>query len=126
MELRQNTAVATADALFQLSAALDNSYRARAQDPVLAQLIKSGHDNIETLSELERDQFAAWLRADMNHLEAIWVYYDLGLLSDETFDGFDESVCSRIATSGGSIYWESGAKFFATGFRKYVKDWCNQ
>jgi len=109
-----------------LSAALDNSYRARAQDPVLAQLVKGGHDDIESLTELERDQFAAWLRADMNHLEAIWVYYDLGLLSDDTFDGFDESICSRIATNGGRHYWESEAKYFTSGFRAYVKDWCCQ
>ena len=72
MELRQNTDIAQANALFQLSAALDDSYRRRAQDPELAQLIKDGHDNKESLTELEREQFASWLRADINHLEAIW------------------------------------------------------
>jgi len=36
----------------------------------------------------------------MNYLEAIWVYYDPGLLSEDTFDGFEESVCSRIDTQG--------------------------
>ena len=55
MELRQNTNVAQANALFQLSAALDDSYRRRAQDPALAQLIKDGHDDKDSLTELERE-----------------------------------------------------------------------
>jgi hypothetical protein len=52
MELRQNTNVAQANALFQLSAALDDSYRRRAQDPELAQLIKDGHDDLNANSSL--------------------------------------------------------------------------
>ena len=98
MELRQNTKVAQANALFQLSAALDDSYRRRAQDPVLAQLIKDGHEEKDSLTELQREQFASWLRADINHLEAIWTYYDLGLISDRNFDGFGASICSRVTT----------------------------
>ena len=126
MELRQNTAVATANALSQSSAALDASYRARAQDPILAALIMKGHADYVSLSELEQNQFAAWLRADMNHLEAIWIYYDLGLLSEEAFDGFEEAICGRLTTDGGRQYWKDEAKFFASGFQTYVSDWCNQ
>jgi len=38
---------------FQLSAALDNSCRVRAQDATIAQRIMNGHDDWESLSDLE-------------------------------------------------------------------------
>jgi hypothetical protein len=125
MELRQNTNVAQANALFQLSAALDDSYRRRAQDPELAQLIKDGHDDIDSLTELEREQFASWLRADINHLEAIWTYYDLGLMSDDNFGGFAASICSRVSTKGGRRYWKNEAQYFNSGLGDYVKNTCH-
>ena len=124
MELRQNTDIAQANALFQLSAALDDSYRRRAQDPVLAQLIKDGHADKETLTDLEREQFAAWLRADINHLEAIWTYFDLGLMSDDNFEGLGPSTCSRVTTKGGRRYWQNEAQYFSSSLRKFVEETC--
>lgn len=124
MELRQNTKVAQANALFQLSAALDDSYRRRAQDPVLAQLIKDGHEEKDSLTELQREQFASWLRADINHLEAIWTYYDLGLISDRNFDGFGASICSRVTTKGGRRYWQNEAQYFAISLGEYIEKTC--
>ena len=125
MELRQNTDIAQANALFQLSAALDDSYRRRAQDPVLAQLITDGHADKETLSALQREQFETWLRADLNHLEAIWTYYELGLMSDENFEGFGPSICSRLTTKGGRRYWQKEAQFFNSGLAEFVEQTCH-
>ena len=124
MELRQNTDIAQANALFQLSAALDDSYRMRAQDPVLAQLIRDGHDDKETLTDLEREQFASWLRADINHLEAIWTYYDLDLMSEDNFEGFGPSICSRVSTKGGQRYWQNEAQYFSSSLREFVDETC--
>lgn len=124
MELRQNTDIAQANALFQLSAALDDSYRRRAQDPELAQLIRDGHDDKEALTDLEREQFASWLRADINHLEAIWTYHDLGLMSDDHFEGFGPSICSRVSTKGGKRYWQNEAQYFNSGLREFVDETC--
>jgi hypothetical protein len=124
MELRQNTDVAQANALFQLSAALDDSYRRRAQDPNLAKLIKDGHDDNDSLTELEREQFASWLRADINHLEAIWTYYDLGLMSDDNFEGFAASICSRVTTKGGRRYWRNEAQYFNSSLQEFVDKTC--
>lgn len=125
MELRQNTDIAQANALFQLSAALDDSYRRRAQDPELAQLIKDGHDDKESLTELEREQFASWLRADINHLEAIWTYHVLGLMSDDNFEGFGPSICSRVTTKGGRRYWQNEAQYFSSSLGEFVEETCN-
>lgn len=124
MELRQNTSVAQANALFQLSAALDDSYRRRAQDAELAQLIRDGHEDKESLTELEREQFASWLRADINHLEAIWTYYELGLLSDKNFEGFGASICSRVTTKGGQRYWQTEAQFFNSSLGEFIEKTC--
>ena len=87
-ELRQSRAVAITGATFQVNSGIDASYRARAQDPILAQLVIDGHANKESLTELERDQFSAWLRADMNNIEAVWFYFDSGLISEDNFSGY--------------------------------------
>jgi len=112
--------------MFELNSSFDASYRARAQDPVLAQLIKDGHDNPDELTELERNQFSAWLRADMNNAEAAWVYYKNGLIAEDTFDGSIAGICSRVITKGGQQYWEDENKYFAAKFRERIDEWCFQ
>jgi hypothetical protein len=123
-ELRQSTAVASAQAVTELSATVDSAYRARAQDAVLDDLVTTGHNSPSNLSERQRSQFNSWLRADMNGLEAAWFYYDKGILSQEDFDGYEAAICSRVATAGGTKWWEAEAEFFASGFRESVNEWC--
>ncbi len=125
-ELRLTNGIATAQAVFQLNTSLENAYRARAQNPELALLIIDGHANPESLTDLEREQFFIWLRADINTTEALWFYYDYGLLPERDFDGFRFSACSRLITNGGRSYWEEEADFFATGFREAIEEWCFQ
>ena len=126
LELQQNTAVTAAQAMLELNSAFDDSYRARAQYPVLAQLIQDGHENPDELTDLERNQFAAWLRADMNNAEAAWVYYENGLIAEDTFDGSISGMCSRVITNGGRRYWEDEGKYFAAKFRRRIDEWCFQ
>ena len=123
-ELRQSTSVATAQAAFDVNTVLDESYRARAQDPELDELIEKGHSNPETLSERETSQFHAWLRADMNVTEATWFYQDRGIISQQDSDGYNAAICSRVTTPGGRRFWEIQAQFFAAGFRQSVDEWC--
>ena len=125
-ELRQATAQSAAEAIYQTNVGLDNAYRARAQDPVLAQLIIDGHANPDSLTELEHDQFAAWLRADLNIAEATWVFYENGLYPEWAFDGTKAGICSRVITEGGRQYWEDEGQYFASGFRERIDEWCFQ
>ena len=123
-ELRQSTAIATAEAVFNVNTVLDEAYRARAQNSDLDELIENGHANPDTLSGRERSQFHAWLRADMNATEAVWFYQDRGIIPQPDFDGYSESICSRLVTPGGRKYWENEAKFFAAEFRQSIDEWC--
>ena len=123
-ELRQNTRIATGQATFLVNTSLDNAYRARAQDPTLAELIEKGDDAPQTLSDVERAQFFTWRRADLNTSEALWFFYENGLIAEENFDGYKFSICSRLITPGGREYWAEEASFFASGFREVVDEWC--
>jgi hypothetical protein len=123
-ELRKNTAVATAEAVRSSNMALDSAYRARAENPVLDALIENGHSNPASLSERERSQFFAWLRADMNGSEATWFSYNLGIIPGGDFDGFIAGICSRVTSPGGRAWWDVEAKFFAAGFREAINNWC--
>ena len=124
-ELRQSTAVATSQAAFDLNTILDESYRARTQDKDLDELIERGHADPATLSDRERSQFYAWLRADLNVNEAAWFYWDRGIIPQEDFDGFMNAICSRVITPGGRQYWQSERQFFSLGFRESIDEWCN-
>ncbi len=123
-ELRQNTAVATAQATFQINTSIDPAYRARAQNPALAKLVLTGNAEPEKLSEVESEQFAAWFRAEMNLTEAIWFYQINGLIPEEEFGGYQAAICSRVTTKGGRANWGRQAKYFADGFRQAVEAWC--
>jgi hypothetical protein len=124
LELRQNTAVSTAQAVGNLNISIDASYRARAQDSALDQLVEAGHSSFQTLSERERSQYFAWLRADMNLIEAAWFYFDRGIIPASDFDGYKEASCSRITTPGGREFWSSESIFYASRFREAVQGWC--
>ena len=123
-ELRQNTAVSTAQAVSDLNTAIDSAYRSRAQNAVLDELIGKGHSEPDTLSEREKSQFIAWLRADMNLIEASWFYYENRIISEQNFDGYKNAACNRVTTRGGLEYWAAEAKFFAHNFRKSIEEWC--
>ena len=123
-ELRQNTAISMAQAITELNSGMDASYRARAQDAALDKLVIEGHADLDALSERERSQFFAWLRADVNAAESVWFYYDVGIIPKRDFDGFIESFCSRVSTSGGKEWWLTEAKFYASGFQEEINAWC--
>jgi hypothetical protein len=123
-ELEHSRAVSTAQATFQLNTALDDSYRALAQDPELAQLVKNGYDNPDALTELQLAQFGWWLRSTFNVHEASYFYYIQGLIGDEDRGARLTAVCNRINTNGGRWYWEHNAEYFASGFVSSVDEWC--
>jgi hypothetical protein len=125
-ELRQASAQSAAEAIYQTNVGLDNSYRARAQDSALAQLIIDGHANPGLLNDLEREQFAAWLRADLNIAEATWVFYENGLYPEWAFDGTKAGICGRLVTEGGRQFWEDQGQYFASRFRESIDEWCFQ
>ncbi len=125
-ELEQSNAVATAQGPFQVNTVMDNSYRAMAQNPVLAKLVKDGHESPESLTELEREQFAWWLRANINASEAAWFYYDQGLIQEEYFGGYRSATCNRLTTNGGRWWWDDNAEFYADGFISFVEQNCLQ
>ena len=125
-ELRQATAQSAAEAIYLTNIAFDDAYRARAQDPVLAQLIIDGHENPNSLTDLERVQFAAWLRADLNNAEATWVFYENGLYPEWAFDGTKAGICSRVVTDGGAQFWEDEGQYFASRFKERIDEWCFQ
>ncbi len=123
-ELRKNTALATAQAVYDTNMALDSAYRARAENAVLDELVENGHSSPASLSEREKSQFFAWLRADMNSAEALWFYYNRGVIPEGDFEGFIAAICSRVTTQGGEEWWSVEAEFFAAGFRESIDTWC--
>lgn len=122
--LEQNTAVSTAQAVFQINNQLEPSYRILAQNSVMAELLAKGHENPDSLSKIEADQFSYWMRATINAHEASYFYYVNGIIKEEDFGGYINAFCARITTNGGRWWWENNSKYFADGFRSSTQDWC--
>ena len=124
-ELRQNTAVSTAQAVSDLNTAIDSAYRSRAMNADLDALVQKGHSDPGALTERGRSQFFTWLRADMHLIEAAWFYYDNGIIPEQKFDGYRNAACNRITSPGGREFWATEAKFFASDFQESLRTWCD-
>ena len=122
--LKQNSALSTAQGVLESNATMDNSCRILAQNPVMTQLIKNGHDAPEELTEIERAQFSHWLRADLNAAEAVWFYFERGLIPEEDLGGYENAFCGRVTTKGGRQWWKDSSNYCAEGFVRQIKVWC--
>ena len=62
----------------------------------------------------------------MNLLEAAWFQYDNGVIPDQRFDGYITSICSRVTTDAGQVWWGAEKEFFPSSFQLDVDKWCFQ
>ena len=126
LELSQNTAVASAQAIFQLNNSSNGNHILIAQDPVLAELVNKGYEDPESLSDIERRMFVRWMRVRFNLMEASWLYYEKGLVDEGDFAGIRGSICETMSLKGARWFWDNGIGNYADGFVEDVNNWCVQ
>ena len=124
LELRQNTAALSAQAIFQINDSSNESHRALAQDPILAELVYKGYEDPESLSDLERRMFIRWMQVRFNLAESAWLYHEKGLIDQGEFAGVKGSMCERLSKKGPRWFWENTSGFYAEGFVEDVNQWC--
>jgi hypothetical protein len=74
LELRQNTAALSAQAVFELNNIGSDSHRLLAQDGSLEKLVHNGYEDPNSLSEDERRRFVRWISVTFNIFDAAWMY----------------------------------------------------
>jgi hypothetical protein len=75
VEIRQNTAIASAQALLDLAAAANEILLAQAEDEDLAMIVKRGDTEIQDLNDAERARFDALVVSLWNTYEAAYAYH---------------------------------------------------
>lgn len=126
LELRQNTAALSAQAVFELNDSSNESHRALAQDAALAALVSKGYENPAALTDLELERYARWMRVRFNLAEAGWLYQEQGLIDDGDSAGIRGSICADLEKEGAKWFWESNIGNYALGFAEDVTAWCFQ
>ena len=124
MELRQNTSVINAQAIHDLNESANNAMLQLAQDAELAALTLRGNEDFQALSDTERQQYNAWLRAVLNIHESAWMYNRKGLIDDDDFTGWKTSMCRNLQRQGLKEYWHANRDSWPTAFQDDVADWC--
>lgn len=124
LELRQNTSVISAQAVHDLNESANNAMLQLAQDAALADLTLRGNEDLQALSDTERQQYNAWMRAVLNIHESAWMYNRKGLIDDDDFAGWKASICITLRRQGMQKFWQVNRDSWPEEFRDDVADWC--
>lgn len=124
LELKQNTAAISAQAIFELNASSNEAFREVAQNPDLADLLSRGYADPQSLNSNERDRFHYWLRSVFNLNESAYLYYKKGLIEESDYAGWRGSLCELLRRNGAKQFWTGNIGNYADGFVEDVNDWC--
>jgi len=94
IEIRQNTTIASAQALLDLAAAANEILLAQAEDENLALIIKRGDTGIQDLDETERARYDALVVSLWNTYEAAYAYHAKGVLSGNDYQPWLATACA--------------------------------
>lgn len=108
MELRQNTAALSAQALLDLNLAVNEEFQAVSGDETFARIMLKSADGLDELTpvEIERLKFG-WLES-FNTLEAAYLFYRKGIISRSDYSTYRRAACSSIVLPGVRQFLESG------------------
>ena len=126
MELRQNTSVISAQAVHDLNESANNAMLQLAQDAALADLTLRGSEHAQALSDVERQQYNAWMRAVLNIHESAWMYNKKGLIDDKDFAGWKTSTCGILRRQGLKEFWHANRDSWPKEFQDDVAEWCSE
>jgi len=124
LELRQNTAALSAQAIFELNNSGNNNHGLAVQDESLEELIHNGHKDPDSLSESDRRRYVRWMRMRFNAAEAAWIYQNKGLLNESEYAGYRSGLCGDLSRKGARWFWDNKFGNYAEGFVEDVESWC--
>ena len=124
LELRQNTAALSAQAIFDLNNISNDNHRLVAQDDALEELVYNGHKNPDSLSDSDRRRFVRWMRIRFNVAEAAWIYRKNGIIDESEYTGYRSGLCDDLSSKGTRWFWDNEFGNYAEGFVEDVEAWC--
>jgi len=124
VEIRQNTNAVAAQAIMNLNEFGNETARSVSLDENFAKLVTKGHQDPDSLTELEVERYVIYVQHLLNVAEAAWTFRQRGLILDEEFQGWQNSTCSWLAQPGVEKMWKSGRLHFIDEFKTSTETWC--
>lgn len=124
LEIRQNTDVASAQAMAELNALANDVLNAEAENPTLAALLEKGDSDLNALSPVEARQYHAHVYAVINVIDAAYGFYQRGILDEDDFSGWRVYACAYLGGSSVNTLWNAEKETFGVATVQFVAESC--
>lgn len=125
IQLKDNTDILAAQAVFDLRESNSLMVRDLISDPEFSDVIYRGYYDYESLSELENWRFAFWVTEVLTHRMTAWKYEVEGLLDAEEIETWQNSTCGFLALRRARMVWDRGGPWLRADFRASVEQTCS-
>jgi len=122
VQLRQNTRALRSQTFQQISAQMGRNVENITSDPDLAEIALKGFATGEEFTPVERVRFQGLLVMTFRRLEAVYVQCQLGSISPDMVNGFEQSLLPMLNTPAGKQWWESARRTFHDSFVVHVEE----
>jgi len=127
IQLKGNSDILAAQAVFDLRESNSLMVRDLISDPEFSDVIYRGYDDYELLTDLEKWRFEFWVTEVLTHRMTAWKYAEEGLLDAEEIETWQTSTCSILALPSARMVWEKGDDtWIRADFRASVERNCSE
>ena len=123
-EIRQNTNISAAEAVFNLNEAGRQTLFLQISDPAIANLVQTARESPESLTDEQRYRYRRWVFAFLNLYESAWNHHRRGVISDADLEGWKSDYCVQVSFDAFVREMED-IEQHSSEFRGAVQSWCD-
>ena len=90
------------------------------RDPELALLFDRGREDPQSLNDAERVRFFYFMLGFVRIAQNTHHQFEQGLMSQDVWDGYRESILRMLARPGSRQWWADNAARFSRSFRTFL------
>lgn len=123
-ELKENTAAIQASSLQSITNASSTSMLAVVENGEFAEIRLQGDRDPSQLSDVERLRYILYQRQMWLHFQNVWTQWQLGVLSDEVWAGYEQVICGDLVETQARKNWwkDNHAYALAADFSRLIHD----
>ena len=125
-EIRHNTATTSSQALLDLNDAVNTAMLLQSEDAELAEIVLRGHEDPQSLTEVEMLRYERLIWSVINSMEAAFNFYEAGLLSADQYAGWLAASCAELSIVGSAFIWRKNQAAFSPRFNDLLKSSCEE
>jgi hypothetical protein len=123
-EVRRNTNISAAQAVFDLNEAGRQNLLLQVNDPEVAALVFAARNDPERMTEQQRYRYGRWVFSFLNLYESAWNHNQRGVISDADLEGWRIDYCQQMEFSQFAT-WAATITAHSSEFREDASRWCD-